>query len=37
LTMEAYVFAGLVFWLICFGMSRWSLRLERRVGAGDRR
>ena len=37
LTMEAYVFAGLVFWLICFGMSRWSLRLERRVGAADRR
>jgi general L-amino acid transport system permease protein len=37
LTMEGYVFAGLVFWLICFGMSRWSLRLERRIGAAERR
>jgi general L-amino acid transport system permease protein len=37
LTMEAYVFAGLVFWLICFGMSRWSLRLERRIRAGGQR
>ena len=37
LTMEGYVFAGLVFWLICFGMSRWSLRLERHIGAAERR
>jgi general L-amino acid transport system permease protein len=36
-TMEGYVFAGLVFWLICFGMSRWSLRLERRLDAAERR
>jgi len=36
LTMEAYVFAGAVFWLICFAMSRWSQRLERRLAVGRR-
>jgi len=36
LNLEGYVFAGLVFWLICFGMSRWSLRLERRLGSARR-
>jgi hypothetical protein len=25
-----------VFWLIYFGMSRWSLRLERRIAAAAR-
>jgi general L-amino acid transport system permease protein len=34
---EGYVFAGLFFWIICFGLSRNSLRLERRLAAGDRR
>jgi general L-amino acid transport system permease protein len=29
--MEGYVFAGLVFWLFCFSMSRTSLRLEKRL------
>jgi general L-amino acid transport system permease protein len=37
LTMEGYVFAGVVFWLVCFAMSRYSLRLERRLGLGERR
>ena len=37
LTMEGYIFAGVLFWVICFGMSRWSLRLERRLGAAERR
>lgn len=32
-----YVFAGLVFWLFCFGMSRYSAFIERRLAAGDRR
>lgn len=27
--MEGYVFAGLIFWLFCFSMSRTSLRLEK--------
>jgi general L-amino acid transport system permease protein len=29
--MEGYVFAGLVFWLFCFSMSRTSLCLEKRL------
>jgi general L-amino acid transport system permease protein len=32
-TMEGYVFAGLVYWTICFALSQASRRLERR-GAG---
>ncbi len=36
LTMEAYVFAGTIFWLACFGLSRWSAGLERRLGLGTR-
>ena len=27
---EGYVFAGVVFWVICYSMSRYSQRLERR-------
>ena len=34
---EGYVFAGLFFWTICFGLSRYSLRLERRLAAAERR
>jgi general L-amino acid transport system permease protein len=37
LAMEAYVFAGFIFWIFCFGMSRYSMRLERRLNAGRRR
>ena len=29
--MEGYLFAGLVFWLFCYGMSRYSMRIERRL------
>jgi general L-amino acid transport system permease protein len=32
-----YVFAGFVFWAFCFGMSRYSAFIERRLEAGDRR
>ena len=35
--MTGYVFAGLVFWIFCFGMSRYSQLIERRLAAGDRR
>ena len=31
LAMEGYVFAGLVFWIICYAMSRYSQRLEKRL------
>ncbi|MBK1732197.1 amino acid ABC transporter permease [Thiococcus pfennigii] len=33
-SVEGYVFAGLLYWVFCFGMSRWSQRLERRLGQG---
>jgi general L-amino acid transport system permease protein len=36
LALEGYVFAGFVFWMFCFGMSRYSMRLERRLSAGRR-
>jgi len=35
--IEAFVFAGLVFFVICFTISRLSLRIERLLGAGERR
>jgi len=35
--MTGYVFAGFVFWVFCFGMSRYSQLIERRLAAGDRR
>ena len=28
--MEGYVFAGVIFWIICYAMSRYSHNLERR-------
>jgi general L-amino acid transport system permease protein len=35
--LEGYLFAGFGFWIFCFGMSRYSMRLERRLDAGRRR
>jgi general L-amino acid transport system permease protein len=35
--MTGYVFAGFVFWIFCFGMSRYSLMLERRLATGGQR
>ena len=35
--LEGYVFAGLVFWAFCFGMSRYSQHLERRLQTGHHR
>jgi general L-amino acid transport system permease protein len=35
--MTAYVVAGGIFWVFCFGMSRYSLMLERRLAAGGER
>jgi general L-amino acid transport system permease protein len=32
--MTAYVFAGLVFWAFCFGISRYSQMIERRLAQG---
>jgi general L-amino acid transport system permease protein len=33
----AYMFAAIVFWVFCFGMSRYSMFMERRLNAGQRR
>jgi len=35
--MTGYVFAGAIFWIFCFGMSRYSMFVERRLAAGERR
>jgi general L-amino acid transport system permease protein len=35
--MTGYIFAGFVFWIFCFGMSRYSLMLERRLATGGQR
>jgi general L-amino acid transport system permease protein len=34
---ELYGFVALVFFVFCWGMSRYSMQLERRLRAGDRR
>jgi general L-amino acid transport system permease protein len=35
--MTGYVMAGLIFWVFCFGISRYSQMLERRLAAGGQR
>ncbi|OEJ69025.1 amino acid ABC transporter permease [Magnetovibrio blakemorei] len=34
---EGYVFAALCFWVFCFGMSRYSQSLERKLHTGHKR
>ncbi len=34
---EGYVFAATVYWLFCFGMSRYSQSLEKRLHTGHKR
>jgi general L-amino acid transport system permease protein len=34
---EGYVFAAAVYWLFCFGMSRYSQSLEKRLHTGHQR
>jgi general L-amino acid transport system permease protein len=36
-SVEGYVFAGLVYWVFCFGMSRYSQALERDLTRGGSR
>jgi len=36
LQKEALLAAALIFWVVAFSMSRWSQRLERRLGVGER-
>lgn len=33
---QSLLFAALLFWIVAFSMSRWSQRLERRLGVGER-
>ncbi|HEX6332221.1 MAG TPA: amino acid ABC transporter permease [Actinomycetota bacterium] len=33
---EALLAAALLFWIVAYSMSRWSQRLERRLGVGER-
>ncbi len=35
--ITGYVFAALIFWIFCFGMSRYSLAIENRLNEGTRR
>ena len=35
--MTGLVFAGFVFWVFCFGMSRYSIFMERRLDTGHKR
>lgn len=35
--IEGYVFAAFVFWIFCFGMSRYSMALERKLHTGHKR
>jgi general L-amino acid transport system permease protein len=34
---EGYAFAGLIFWIFCFGMSRYSIYLEHKLDTGHKR
>ena len=35
--MSGLIFAGFVFWIFCFGMSRYSIFMERRLDTGHKR
>lgn len=35
--LTAYVFAGFIFWVFCFGMSRYAQWMERRLSSGQQR
>ena len=35
--IEGYVFAAALFWVFCFGMSRYSIHLEKKLATGHKR
>lgn len=35
--VTGYIFAGFIFWLFCFGMSRYSIYMENRLHTGHKR
>jgi general L-amino acid transport system permease protein len=36
-SVEGYAFAGFVYWAFCFGMSRYSMAIERKLETGHKR
>ncbi len=34
--IEGYLFAALIYWIFCFGMSRYSMRVEAKLNTGHR-
>jgi general L-amino acid transport system permease protein len=36
-SVTGYIFAGLVFWIFCFAMSRYSIYMEERLNTGHKR
>ncbi|MBA1272106.1 amino acid ABC transporter permease [Stutzerimonas azotifigens] len=37
MSTEGYVFAAFVYWIFCFGMSRYSMHLEHKLDRGHKR
>jgi len=37
MAVEGYVFTAFVFWIFCFGMSRYSMHIERKLHTGHAR
>ncbi|WP_165667139.1 amino acid ABC transporter permease [Metapseudomonas otitidis] len=37
MSTEGYVFAALIYWIFCFSMSRYSMRLEHKLNTGHKR
>ncbi|MCD7060879.1 amino acid ABC transporter permease [Pelagibacterium xiamenense] len=37
MAVTGYVFAGFIFWVFCFGMSRYSIYMENRLHTGHKR
>jgi general L-amino acid transport system permease protein len=37
MAVEGYIFTAFVFWVFCFGMSRYSMHLERKLHTGHKR
>ena len=35
--MTGYLFAGFIFWIFCFGMSRYSAFVERNLSSNEKR
>ncbi|MEC5388222.1 amino acid ABC transporter permease [Uliginosibacterium sp. H3] len=35
--LEGYLFVAFIYWIFCFGMSRYSLRIERKLSHGQQR